>query len=94
MGYYWPTMKQDAIRYVIKCNSFQRHAGMTHKTYEVFHPSLTPWSFTKWGMDIVGKLPLVPGHKVFMLALTDYFSKWIEAGSFKQVRNKEVISFI
>ena len=29
-----------------------------------------------------------------MLALNDYFSKWIEAGSFQQVRDKEVISFI
>ena len=48
----------------------------------------------KWGMDIVGKLPVAPGGKVFMLAMTDYFSKWIEAEAFVQVREKEVISFI
>ena len=29
-----------------------------------------------------------------MLAMTDYFSKWIEAEAFVQVREKEVISFI
>ncbi|XP_074342677.1 uncharacterized protein LOC141680314 [Apium graveolens] len=35
-----------------------------------------------------------PGQKVFMLAMTDYFSKWIEAEAFRQVPSKEVISFI
>ena len=29
--------------------------------------------------DGVGKLPVAPGQRVFMLALTDSFSKWIEA---------------
>ncbi|XP_074293473.1 uncharacterized protein LOC141620524 [Silene latifolia] len=46
------------------------------------------------GMDIVGKLPVAPGQKVFMLAMTDYFSKWIAADSFRQVTEKEVISLI
>ncbi|XP_074283258.1 uncharacterized protein LOC141607811 [Silene latifolia] len=45
-------------------------------------------------MDIVGKLPVALGHKVFMLAMADYFSKWIEADSFRQVTEKEEISFI
>ena len=34
VGYYWPTMKKDAIRYIAKCDSCQRHAGMTHKPCE------------------------------------------------------------
>ena len=45
-------------------------------------------------MDIVGKLPQAPGQRVYMLALTHYFSKWIEATALPQVRDKEVISFI
>ena len=44
----------------------------------------------RWGMDIVGKLPKAPGGKVFMLAMTDYFSKWIEAEAFAQVREKKL----
>lgn len=42
MGYYWPTMKKDAIRYVTKCDSCQGHEGMTHKPCEILHPTLTP----------------------------------------------------
>ncbi|XP_074341963.1 uncharacterized protein LOC141679361 [Apium graveolens] len=45
-------------------------------------------------MDIVGKMSPAPGQKVFMLAMTDYFSKWIETEAFKQITSKEVISFI
>ena len=48
----------------------------------------------KWGMDIVGKLLVSPGGKVFTLLMTDYFSKWIEAEDFVQVRDKEVVLFI
>ena len=45
----------------------------------------------KWGMDIVGKLPKARGGKVFMLVMMDYFSKWIEAETFAQVKDKEVV---
>ncbi|XP_076943310.1 uncharacterized protein LOC143613506 [Bidens hawaiensis] len=39
-----------------------------------------PKGFCMKGIDIVGKLSKAPGGKVFMLAMTDYFSKWIEVG--------------
>ncbi|KAI3732605.1 hypothetical protein L1987_63811 [Smallanthus sonchifolius] len=45
-------------------------------------------------MDIVGKLPKEQGGKLYMLVMTDYFSKWTEAEAFVQVRENEVISFI
>ncbi|KAF5779193.1 putative integrase, catalytic core, ribonuclease H domain, ribonuclease H-like superfamily [Helianthus annuus] len=93
-GYYWPTMKRDAIEYARKCDPCQRHSNILHQPAELLHPIPSSWTFMRWGMDIVGKLPKAPGGKVFMLAMTDYFSKWIEAEAFAQVREKEVISFI
>ncbi|KAJ0930062.1 putative integrase, catalytic core, ribonuclease H-like superfamily, integrase zinc-binding protein [Helianthus annuus] len=93
-GYYWPTMKRDAVEYAKKCDPCQRHGNILHQPAEFLHPIPSSWPFMRWGMDIVGKLPKAPGGKVFMLAMTDYFSKWIEAEAFAQVREKEVISFI
>ena len=93
-GYYWPTMKKDAMEFARKCDSCQRHGNVPHQPAEPMYPILSPWPFMKWGMDIVGKLPKAPGGKVFMLVMTDYFSKWIEAEAFAQVRDKEVVSFI
>ena len=48
----------------------------------------------KWGIDIVGKLPTAPKQRVYMLAVTDYFTKWIEAEAFHQVQDRKVKSFI
>ncbi|XP_057803551.1 uncharacterized protein LOC131018872 [Salvia miltiorrhiza] len=93
-GYYWPTMKADATDYAKKCDKCQRFAQISHLPPEPLTAITSPWPFMKWGMDIVGKLPIAPGQKVYMLAVTDYFSKWIEAESFHQVRDKEVKGFI
>ncbi|KAC9929943.1 hypothetical protein E3N88_45059 [Mikania micrantha] len=93
-GYFWPTMRRDAMSYSHKCDACQRHSNILHQPVELLYPIVSSWPFMKWGMDIVGKLPIAPGGKLFMLAMTDYFSKWIEAEAFVQVREKEVISFI
>ena len=93
-GYYYPTLREDTVKYVQNCDACQRHSGTTHKPFERLHTTLIPWPFMRWGMDIVGKLPPAPGQNVFLLVLTDYFSKWVEAAAFSQVRDREVVSFI
>ena len=45
-------------------------------------------------MDIFGKLPYAPGHLIFLLVVTNYFTKWIEAAAFAQVQETEVITFV
>ncbi|XP_074301101.1 uncharacterized protein LOC141632453 [Silene latifolia] len=42
----------------------------------------------------LGKLPRAPGNRVYMLVMTDYFSKWIEAEAMIEVKEQQVISFI
>ncbi|KAJ9546251.1 hypothetical protein OSB04_025958 [Centaurea solstitialis] len=84
-SYYWPTLREDAIRYVQRCDACQRHSSMSHLPSEPLHSVLIPWPFMQWVMDIVGKLPPAPGQKVFLLVLTDYFSKRIEAAAFSQI---------
>ncbi|XP_057811617.1 uncharacterized protein LOC131025850 [Salvia miltiorrhiza] len=93
-SYYWPTIKADAADYAKKCDKCQQFTQISHLPPEPLTAITSPWPFMKWGMDIVGKLPMAPGQKVYMLAVTDYFSKWIEAESFHQVRDKEVKGFI
>lgn len=45
-----------------------------------------PHSFTldfhKMGMDIVEKLLTALGQRIFMLVVTNYFTKWIEVEAF------------
>ncbi|XP_074278567.1 uncharacterized protein LOC141602160 [Silene latifolia] len=89
-GYFWPTMRKDAMEYVKKCDACQRHAPVSHQPAEPMHSIISPSPFMKWGMDIVGPLPRASGNRVYMLTMTDYFSKWIEAEAFHQVHERHV----
>ena len=46
-------------------------------------------------MDMIGKInpPLSKGHQ-WILAITDYFTKWVEAVPMKSVSTKDVIRFV
>lgn len=83
IGYYLPTMRQDAADIAEKGDDCQQHAPVQHHPSETLHPTLTPCLFMQWGMAILGKLPQALDKKIFMLAMTDYFLKWIEAEAFK-----------
>ena len=54
-----------------------------------------PWPFSMWGMDVIG--PIEPkasnGHR-FILVAIDYFTKWVEAASYKSVTKQAVVKFI
>jgi hypothetical protein len=61
----------------------------------VMNPNIKPWPFRGWGMDMIGKInpPSSKGHQC-ILAITDYFTKWVEAIPMKTVTSKDVINFI
>ncbi|XP_070029365.1 uncharacterized protein [Nicotiana sylvestris] len=57
-----------------------------HRPAELLHPVIAPWPFMKWGMDIMSPLQQAKVKVKFLLVLTDYFTKWVEAGAFKQIK--------
>jgi len=93
LGYYWPTMIADAIQYARRCKSCQIHADFIHQPPELLHPTVTSWPFEAWGIDVVG--PISPsstrGYR-FILAITDYFSKWAEAIPLVEVKTSNVVN--
>ncbi|XP_071918759.1 uncharacterized protein [Coffea arabica] len=54
-----------------------------------------PWPCSMWGMDVIGTIdpPASNGHR-FILVAIEYFTKWVEAESFKHVTKKVVASFL
>jgi transposase InsO family protein len=61
----------------------------------VMNPIINPWPFRGWGIDMIGKInpPSSNGHQ-YILAITDYFTKWVEAIPMKSVTLKDVINFV
>ncbi|KAL0420201.1 UNVERIFIED_CONTAM: Ribonuclease HI [Sesamum latifolium] len=93
-GYFWPTMKQDAIQLVSKCERCQKHSSLIHQPAEPLTTMLSPCPFMQWGMDIVGPFPLAAGQRKFLLVAIDYFTKWVEAEPLARITEGEIMKFI
>ncbi|XP_031106276.1 protein NYNRIN-like [Ipomoea triloba] len=88
-------MVKDCIDYARRCQACQVHANFIHQPPEPLHPTVASWPFDAWGLDVVG--PITPkssaGH-TYILAATDYFSKWAEAVALKEVKKENVADFL
>ncbi|XP_075098841.1 uncharacterized protein LOC142175752 [Nicotiana tabacum] len=66
----------------------QFHANFIHQPPEMLHPTVASWPFDAWGLDVVGPLPKFSGGHLYILAATDYFSKWAEVIALKEVKKQ------
>ena len=65
-----------------------------HQPPDVLHLTVASCPFDAWGLDVVGPLPKSSGGHSYILAATDYFSKWSEAVTLKEVKKENVANFI
>jgi len=94
-GYYWPSIMEDCLRIAKSCHGCQIHGDFKHQPPVPLHPTVPSWPFDAWGIDVIGPIdpPSSGGHR-FILAATDYFSKWAEAVSLREVKSDNVINFL
>jgi hypothetical protein len=94
-GFYWPTMLEDCFQYYKGCQACQKFGSIQMVPASAMNPIIKPWPFRGWGMDMIGKIhpPSSKSHE-WVLAITDYFTKWVEAVPMKSVASKDVISFV
>ncbi|PHU13868.1 hypothetical protein BC332_15073 [Capsicum chinense] len=71
------------------------HGDLIHSPPAELHAMVAPWLFVAWGIDVIG--PIEPkasnGHR-FILVDIDYFTKWVEAVTFKSVTKKVAVDFV
>jgi ribonuclease HI len=79
-GYYWPGIMKDCLDVAKACHMCQIHGDFKHRPPAPLHPTVPSWPFDAWGIDVMGPFdpPSAGGHR-FILAATDYFSRWAEA---------------
>ena len=87
-------MQKEVQEYVRKCDQCQKFAPNIHQPRGVLNPLSSPWSFTQWGLDIIGLFPKVIGNKKYLLVGTDYFTKWVEAEPLASIKDVDVKKFI
>ena len=70
-------MIPNAIAYAM--HACQVYGDFVYQAPGHLHPMSSSWPLKMWGMDVIGSIspPTSRGHQ-FILAITDYFSKWME----------------
>lgn len=93
--YYWPTMLEDCFKYYEGCQACQRFGKIHMIPTSIMNPIVKPWLFRGWGMDMIGKInpSSSKGHQ-WILAIKNYFTKWVEVVPMKSIATKDVINFV
>jgi len=88
-GYYWPTLFKDAHDYCKSCDVCQAYAQSSTISGPL-HPIPPLGPFEKWGIDLMGPLPMTKrGHR-FIVVATDYLTKFAEVRALKSSVKQEV----
>jgi hypothetical protein len=88
-------MMADCFCYYKGCEECQKFQNIQLVSATMLHSIIKPWLFHGWGLDFIGQIhpPSSKEHR-FVLVATDYFTRWTEAVSLKNMTHKEVIEFI
>ncbi|XP_070002095.1 uncharacterized protein [Nicotiana sylvestris] len=71
------------------------YGDLLHSPPSELHTMSAPWPFVAWGMDVIGQIePAASNEHRFILVAIDYFTKWVEAVTFKFVTKKAVVDFV
>ena len=88
-------MEANCAVHVQKCHLCQVHGDLKHMSPMPLHTLASPWPFSIWGIDIIGKIhPTTSNGHEFILVAIEYFTKWVEAASYKVLNLKKVAQFI
>jgi len=93
VGYYWPTLFKDAHDYCRSCDVCQAYA-QRFTVSGPLHPIPLLGPFEKWGINLMGPLPMTRrGHR-FIIVATDYFTKFAKVRALKSSVKQEVARFL
>jgi len=92
--YYWPTMREDCMRYTQRYKQCQQHANWHHAPLEELRSIQSAWPFHTWGIDILGSFPLAVHQIKYLVVAIEYFTKWVEAEPISQITTHKVQHFM
>jgi hypothetical protein len=78
-GFYWPKAASDAAELVQKCENCQKCARDQKQPSSLTQLIQPTWPLQRWGLDLLGPLPLAQGNLKYVMVAVEYFSKWTEA---------------
>jgi hypothetical protein len=92
-GFYWPMEIKDAEQIVKTCKACQFAAKHQWRPGAPSQLITLTWPLQRWGMDIVGPLPMTQGNFKFSMVAVEYFTKWIEARPLANITSVTIRKF-
>ena len=93
-GYFWPTLRTDAMTLARKCHKCQRFSNIPRSHPEKLASMTSPWPFVVWGIDLISPLPMAQPAFKYAVVTIDYFTKWAEAKPLAMISSKKVQNFV
>ena len=92
-GYWWETLFKDAQEWVKSCDICQRIGKPVASNMGPLQPIQPLAPFMKWGIDFMGPFKNSGKYK-YIVAATDYVTKWVEAKALTDNSAKKTAKFI
>jgi hypothetical protein len=92
-GLYWPKAASDAADLVQKCENCQKCARDKKQPSSLTPLIQSTWPLQRWGLDLLGPLPLAQGNLKYVVVAVEYFSKWIETKHLVTITSATVQKF-
>ena len=88
-------METDNVDFVKSYHDCQTHANLNHEPPSELYNMTSPWPFSVWGINVIRRIApkALNGHEYILVAI-DYFTKWVEAASYFELKAKHVAWFI
>jgi ribonuclease HI len=92
-GFYWPAIICTANRVTRSCKACQKFSPRSGNPSQFTKLIAHTWPLQRWGLDIVGPLPMAQGNLKFTFVAVEYFTKWIEARAVSTITSKTAQKF-
>jgi ribonuclease HI len=92
-GFYWPAIICTANRVTRSCEACQKFSPRSGNPSQFTKLIAHTWPLQRWGLDIVGPLPMAQGNLKFTFVAVEYFTKWIEARVVSTITSKTAQKF-
>ncbi|GJU90749.1 reverse transcriptase domain-containing protein [Tanacetum coccineum] len=93
VGFFWPTIYQDAHTMIKSCDTCQRQGKISQRDEMPQNAIQVCEIFDVWGIDFMGLFPSSRGNKYIIVAV-DYLSKWVEAKALPTNDARVVVKFL
>src|SRR6266496_2536364 len=90
--YIWQSMRNDIKEYAKTCFQCQQRGSMKQNNQKRTIPPTD--IFERWGVDIVGPLPITREGNRYIVVAMDYFSRWPEVRLLKAANAATVATFL